>query len=75
MYETEDSSVASSYGDQDDMEHFLNRCSICFDAPLDMCLEYCRDQYCIDCFQRFVFHCCHYIYIYNIDIVMIMIDT
>jgi hypothetical protein len=53
MYETEDSSVtSSSYGDQDDMEHFMNRCSICFDAQLDLCLEYCKDQYCIECFQK-----------------------
>jgi hypothetical protein len=54
MYETEESSVASSYADGDEMEHFLNRCSICFDAQLDMCLEHCKDQYCIDCFQRLV---------------------
>ena len=54
MYESEDSSVASSsFGDQDEMEHFMNRCSICFDAQLDLCLEYCRDQYCLDCFQKY----------------------
>lgn len=52
MFETEESSVASSFGDQDDMDHFLDRCSICFDAQLDMCLEFCRDQYCVECFQR-----------------------
>lgn len=50
MYETD--SVASSYAEGDDIEHFLNCCSICFDAQLDMCLEHCKDQYCIDCFQR-----------------------
>ncbi|KAI9487483.1 MAG: hypothetical protein EXX96DRAFT_475582 [Benjaminiella poitrasii] len=36
------------------MEHFINRCSICFDAQLDLCLEYCRDQYCIECFQKYI---------------------
>lgn len=56
MYESEDSSVASSsFGDQDEMEHFMNRCSICFDAQLDLCLEYCRDQYCLDCFQKYIY--------------------
>jgi hypothetical protein len=56
MYEAEDSSVtSSSYADQDDMEHFMNRCSICFDAQLDLCLEYCKDQYCIECFQKYIF--------------------
>ncbi|RCI05330.1 hypothetical protein CU098_005068 [Rhizopus stolonifer] len=55
MYETEDSSVASSsYADQDEMEHFMNRCSICFDAQLDFCLEYCKDQYCLECFQKYI---------------------
>ncbi|KAI8340378.1 hypothetical protein EDC96DRAFT_611180 [Choanephora cucurbitarum] len=55
MYESEDSSVASSsYEDQNEMEHFMNRCSICFDAQLDFCLEYCKDQYCIDCFQKYI---------------------
>ncbi|KAF1802135.1 hypothetical protein V8B55DRAFT_1584525 [Mucor lusitanicus] len=55
MYESEDSSVASSsFGEQDEMEQFMNRCSICFDAHLDFCLEYCRDQYCLDCFQKYI---------------------
>lgn len=55
MYESENSSVASSsFGEQDEMEHFMNRCSICFDAHLDFCLEYCRDQYCLDCFQKYI---------------------
>ncbi|KAG2206738.1 hypothetical protein INT47_003680 [Mucor saturninus] len=53
MFETEESSVASSFG-EDDMDLFLDRCSICFDAQLDMCLEFCRDQYCVDCFQRYI---------------------
>ncbi|CEP11255.1 hypothetical protein [Parasitella parasitica] len=56
MYESEDSSVASSssFGEQDEMEHFMNRCSICFDAQLDFCLEHCKDQYCLDCFQKYI---------------------
>lgn len=53
MFETEESSVASSFG-EDDMDLFLDRCSICFDAQLDMCLEFCRDQYCVECFQRYL---------------------
>ncbi|ORY92221.1 hypothetical protein BCR43DRAFT_446226 [Syncephalastrum racemosum] len=36
------------------MDYWLQRCSICFDAQLDLCLEYCRDQYCLDCFRRYV---------------------
>ncbi|CAG8837826.1 22296_t:CDS:2, partial [Racocetra persica] len=35
-------------------EYWLQRCSICFDAQLDFCLELCRDQFCRDCFQRYV---------------------
>ncbi|KAF9357695.1 hypothetical protein BGX26_003273 [Mortierella sp. AD094] len=37
-----------------EMEYWLQRCSICFDARLDFCLEFCRDQFCRDCFQRYV---------------------
>ncbi|CAG8566040.1 8137_t:CDS:2, partial [Cetraspora pellucida] len=37
-----------------DIEYWLQRCSICFDAQLDFCLELCRDQFCRDCFQRYV---------------------
>ncbi|CAG8493766.1 20315_t:CDS:2 [Rhizophagus irregularis] len=37
-----------------DIEYWLQRCSICFDAQLDFCLEVCRDQFCRDCFQRYV---------------------
>ncbi|KAI7855658.1 hypothetical protein BDC45DRAFT_505572 [Circinella umbellata] len=36
------------------MDYWLQRCSICFDAQLDLCLEYCRDQYCLECFRRYV---------------------
>ncbi|ORX48245.1 hypothetical protein DM01DRAFT_1338709 [Hesseltinella vesiculosa] len=38
----------------DDLDFWVQRCSICFDAPLDFCLDFCRDQYCVDCFQRYV---------------------
>ena len=38
--------------DHQDMDYWLQRCSICFDAQLDLCFEYCRDQYCLECFRR-----------------------
>lgn len=38
----------------DEMDYWLQRCSICFDSQLDLCLDYCRDQFCIDCFERYV---------------------
>ncbi|KAG0342141.1 hypothetical protein BG000_006647 [Podila horticola] len=38
----------------EEIEYWLQRCSICFDSRLDFCLEYCRDQFCRDCFQRYV---------------------
>lgn len=38
--------------DEDDLNRYLERCSICFDSKLDLCLEYCRDQFCLECFQR-----------------------
>ncbi|KAI8062689.1 hypothetical protein BC940DRAFT_261377 [Gongronella butleri] len=47
----DDSDMGSSF---DDMDYWAQRCSICFDAPLDLCLDFCRDQYCITCFQRYV---------------------
>ncbi|KAG0306395.1 E3 ubiquitin-protein ligase arih2 [Linnemannia gamsii] len=37
-----------------EMEYYLQRCSICFDSRLDFCLEMCRDQFCRDCFQKYV---------------------
>ncbi|CAG8439994.1 17536_t:CDS:2 [Funneliformis caledonium] len=37
-----------------DIEYWLQRCSICFDAQLDFCLDICRDQFCRECFQRYV---------------------
>ncbi|KAI9304258.1 hypothetical protein BJ944DRAFT_88434 [Cunninghamella echinulata] len=36
------------------MDYWSQKCSICFDAPLDICLEYCHDQYCIECFERYI---------------------
>lgn len=42
----------ASDGNGQDMEYWLQRCSICFDAQLDLCLDYCRDQFCRECFQR-----------------------
>ncbi|KAI8900234.1 hypothetical protein BC833DRAFT_582745 [Globomyces pollinis-pini] len=35
-------------------EALLSKCSICFDNQLDFCLPRCRDQFCSDCFQRYV---------------------
>ncbi|CAO3576242.1 unnamed protein product [Absidia cylindrospora] len=48
------SSSSASPSPQDDLSYWIERCSICFDARLDLCLDYCRDQYCLDCFQRYV---------------------
>ncbi|CAO3594623.1 unnamed protein product [Absidia cylindrospora] len=51
----EDSDMEGSFDEaEEQMEYWLQRCSICFDSPLDLCLEYCRDQYCGECFQRYV---------------------
>ncbi|KAI8341044.1 hypothetical protein BC941DRAFT_369789 [Chlamydoabsidia padenii] len=52
----EDSDMESSFGDSEEhqMDYWMQRCSICFDAPLDLCLEFCGDQYCNGCFQRYV---------------------
>ncbi|KAI7896653.1 uncharacterized protein EV154DRAFT_411197 [Mucor mucedo] len=36
------------------MQQWLERCSICFESKLDLCLDYCRDQFCLDCFQKYV---------------------
>jgi hypothetical protein len=38
--------------DENDMQQWLERCSICFDSKLDLCLDFCRDQFCLDCFQK-----------------------
>lgn len=38
--------------ENDEMQQWLERCSICFESKLDLCLDYCRDQFCLDCFQK-----------------------
>lgn len=38
--------------EDDDMQQWLERCSICFESKLDLCLDYCRDQFCLNCFQK-----------------------
>lgn len=53
LFETEGSSAASSYADHDEIENFVDRCSICFYEQLDLCLDGCKDQFCHGCFQRF----------------------
>jgi hypothetical protein len=35
-------------------EYLLTRCSICFDAQYQFCLEPCKDQYCYACFAKFI---------------------
>ncbi|KAJ3325010.1 hypothetical protein HDV06_005599 [Boothiomyces sp. JEL0866] len=37
-----------------DMEQLLTRCNICFDAHLDFCLPNCRDQFCFQCFNKYI---------------------
>ena len=36
------------------MDNIWTRCSICFDAPFDFCLKGCKDQFCKQCFERYV---------------------
>jgi hypothetical protein len=38
--------------EEDELNQWQERCSICFESKLDLCLGYCRDQFCIDCFQQ-----------------------
>lgn len=42
------------FGDTPSMEveYWMYRCSICFDANQELCLNRCRDQFCRDCFNR-----------------------
>ncbi|CAO3612181.1 unnamed protein product [Cunninghamella blakesleeana] len=43
------------YDDEEDqMEYWSQKCSICFDATLDICLNYCNDQYCVECFEKYI---------------------
>ena len=38
--------------EEEDIQKWSERCSICFDAKLYLCLDYCRDQFCLSCFQK-----------------------
>ncbi|CAO3697451.1 unnamed protein product [Rhizopus stolonifer] len=43
--------------EQDEMNNmyfWLQRCSICLDQTYNLCLEGCRDQFCKDCFSRYI---------------------
>lgn len=41
---------------EDEMQQWVERCSICFESKLDLCLDFCRDQFCLECFQKYVFY-------------------
>ncbi|KAI7895908.1 uncharacterized protein EV154DRAFT_477002 [Mucor mucedo] len=36
------------------MYFWLQRCSICLDQTYNLCLDACRDQFCKDCFSRYI---------------------
>ena len=38
----------------ENIEYWIQKCSICFDARYDFCVEACRDQYCRACFERYI---------------------
>lgn len=40
--------------EDDDIQQWLERCSICFESKLDLCLDFCKDQFCLNCFQKYV---------------------
>ncbi|RCI01904.1 E3 ubiquitin-protein ligase arih2 [Rhizopus stolonifer] len=40
--------------EMDNMYFWLQRCSICLDQTYSLCLESCRDQFCQDCFSRYI---------------------
>lgn len=44
----------SSDSGESDMSMLMRKCSICFDNDLDFCLLRCQDQFCRDCFGRYV---------------------
>lgn len=51
----------AEYMGGDDMNFWLQRCSICLDSKFSLFLDSCRDQFCSDCFARYAlcqFGCC-----------------
>ncbi|KAI9266113.1 hypothetical protein BY458DRAFT_512691 [Sporodiniella umbellata] len=48
------STISSS--SEDSMELYADRCSICFDSQYDMYLKDCKDQFCVECFEKYVTH-------------------
>lgn len=45
----------AEYMGGDDMNFWLQRCSICLDSKFSLFLDSCRDQFCADCFARYSF--------------------
>ncbi|ORZ21607.1 hypothetical protein BCR42DRAFT_475153 [Absidia repens] len=50
----DDESYGTANEITDGIIYWAERCSICFEATMDISLERCRDQYCHECFQRYV---------------------
>ncbi|KAI7899687.1 uncharacterized protein BX663DRAFT_520030 [Cokeromyces recurvatus] len=40
--------------EMNNMYFWLQRCSICLDQTYNLCLETCRDQFCKECFSRYI---------------------